>query len=116
MDAIGLFRGPAHIMERANEALDEIAGRDGRGVPVREAFPEPKYRGVQLAMDCCFRSGQETDVEVMGGRLYVFPRRRADGSVMGVRTVFVAVPLPRSPLPPAAPDHVQDQELAGAGR
>ena len=100
MPAIGLFRGPMHVMEWANDELLAASPRDGRGMPAREAFTEEKYADVQAAMDDCFRSGEDIRLDRPLGVLFVLPRRDAHRAVIGVATCFFVAPRPSQPARP----------------
>ena len=94
MAAIALFRGPYHVMEWCNEENLALMIRDGRGIPVREAFPEPEYEAIQAAMDGVYRSGTVTQLALSTGDLLIGPRSDDRGRVFGVRTWFRLAPVP----------------------
>ena len=94
MSAIALFRGPHHIMDWCNEEQLELVPRDGRGIPVREAFPESTFRETQTAMDDCFHSGRYVKLVRPHGVLWLCPRRDDRSRVYGVASHFRVSPLP----------------------
>ena len=100
MPAIGLFRGPMHVMEYANAEMLAVA-RDGRGMPVSEAYPERVYAGIHADMDECFRTGEIISSPQPRGILIVVPLRDDRGRVEGVGTWFeyAARPSLGGPLP-----------------
>lgn len=98
MPAIALFRGPYHVMEYANEEVIEFSQRDGRGIPVREAFTEERWAAVQAAMDRAFTFGEVVTLTRPLGTLVVRPRRDDRGRVVGVGTYFEADPVEVAPL------------------
>lgn len=106
MNAVALFRGPMHVMIRCSDEVIAIGGRDGRGVPVREAFPEEQYGPVQAAMDEVFVTGRTITLARPLGVLVIRPRIGARGRIVGVGTYFESAPVPRptpdrqEPLPP----------------
>lgn len=110
MAAVALFRGPVHVMIRCNDEVLAVGGRDGRGMPVREAFPEKRYSDVHLAMDDTFASGRTITLVRPHGVLVIRPRLGARGRIVGVGTYFEPVPLlpprPRQPLPEPVVDQV----------
>jgi hypothetical protein len=112
MAAIVLFRGPEHVMEWTDDDALGRSPRDGRGIPVREAFPEDTYRPLQTAMDEAYATGRRVRVQRPGGLFIADPRRDDDGNVWGVATVWVSeaelLSLPRSG-PDRRQDHLQDQ-------
>lgn len=95
MAAIGLFRGPAHLLEYANEEFAERARRLRipivPGVPSRELFTASDE--LALAMDRVYRTGLDEHVILPTGHVRVGPYVR-EGRRVGVWTRFV--PLPRS--------------------
>lgn len=97
--AVALFRGPMHVLEYADEDVLRLSPRDGRGIPVREAFPEEAYIPVQAAMDECFRSGETLELQRLTGSLILVPRRDGRGRVFGVATHFEAAPAALHPQP-----------------
>lgn len=103
MPATALFRGPAHVMEYADEEVIALAQRDGRGIPVREAFPEAEWAEVQAAMDEVWRSGAFIKLSRPLGTLLLGPRRDARGRVLGVATSFRLAPVRSSPQPDLGP-------------
>lgn len=116
MAVVVLFRGPEHVMEWSDDEGLRLSPRDGRGVPVREAFPEETYRPIQAAMDEAYRTGRRVRVKRPHGIFIADPRRDDDGDVFGVATVWVSeVELlllpPREPPRPRA--HRSDQRRPG---
>jgi hypothetical protein len=98
--AIGLFRGPMHVLEWANEELLALVPRECVGIPVRECFPEKEFADTQAAMDDCLRSGEYIRLVKPLGILWLGPRHDARGRVYGVASHFQLVPLPVDVLPP----------------
>jgi hypothetical protein len=98
--AIGLFRGPMHVMEWANEELLALVPRECIGIPVRECFPEEEFADTQAAMDHCLWTGEYIRLIKPHGTLWLGPRFDARGRVYGVRSHFVVSPLPADVLPP----------------
>lgn len=98
--AIGLFRGPMHVLEWANDELLALVPRDCVGIPVRECFPEDEFAESQVAMDDCLRSGKYICVARPLGILWLGPRRDARGRVYGVASHFQLAPLPADVRPP----------------
>ncbi len=101
MPATALFRGPAHVMEYADDEVIAAGQRDGRGVPVREMFPEPEWAKVQAAMDRVFRSGSCIRMAHRGGTILLCPRVDSRGRVFGVASYYRAdLVIPVAPLLP----------------
>lgn len=101
MAAIGLYRGPRHVIEYMNgEMIDAFGGVDWTGVPVCEAFPDEVFLPVQRMMNSAYRSGRAVSVRLPAGVLWVVPTLEA-GSVVGVGTHFEQ--SPSQPLPLAEP-------------
>jgi hypothetical protein len=78
-----------HVMEWTNEENLAVLPRDGRGIPVREAYPEPEYAGIQALMDEAYATGKRRWQPYPGAWLIVDPRLDASGRVVGVATAFV---------------------------
>ena len=112
MAAIALFRGPYHVMEWCNEELLELFPRDGRGIPVREAFPEEAFRDAQTAMDDCFHSGRYIKLDRPIGVLWLCPRRDDRGRVYGVASHFQPSPI-AAPRLTLLPEHLKEAQRAG---
>ena len=110
MAAIALFRGPSHVLEWGNEEFLAFVPREGRGMPVREAFPEEQFRDTQATMDEVFLTGRTLILPRPLGVLVVAPRH-ADGRVRGVSTYFELAPHALAPRPPRLPQLV----AVGAG-
>jgi len=100
MPAIALFRGPMHVLAWCNDELIVFAGRDGRGMPVREAFPEERYIETQAAMDEAYVTGRTIMLSRPLGQLVVAPRIGAQGRIVGVATWFEVAPVPQLLRPP----------------
>jgi hypothetical protein len=87
--AVGLFRGPQHVIEYLDDAARQYA--DGHpvplGIPLREAAVDSKYAPLIAVMDDVFATGWERGVETPTGVLWVMPRLRR-GRVIGVATKF----------------------------
>lgn len=99
-----LFRGPMHVMEWRDEEIVTLSGRDARGIPVREAFPEPRWHDVQAAMDEVFVTGRAVTLNRPLGVLVVQPRRDRRGRIFGVGTYFEPAPVPRVVQPLEVPE------------
>jgi hypothetical protein len=78
-----------HVMEWTNEENLAVLPRDGRGIPVKEAYLEPEWRPVQDLMDEVYRTGRRGWQAWPGAWLIVNPRRDASGRVVGVATAYV---------------------------
>lgn len=110
--AVTLFRGPFHVMEWCDEETIRIGGRDGRGAPVGEMFPEPEWFDIQAAMDETYRSGRILTLGLPHGILVLGPRTDERGRVYGVASWFLLSPRPVDvpPLPTLpAPVLLRDQ-------
>lgn len=103
MPAVTLFRGPYHVMEWCDEETIAIGGRDGRGAPVREMFPEPEWAEVQAAMDEAYRSGAIITLALPHGLLVLGPRVDERGRVYGVASWFLLSPQPADAPPRSMP-------------
>lgn len=101
--AIALWRGPRHVLIWANPAFMEKVPRDGRGVPVREAFIEPRYEPFIQALDACWEARGVIRLPVPPGILYLCPRRDQRGRMIGVASWYGDVPAPPEALPPRSP-------------
>jgi len=97
MGVRALFRGPMHILEWCDEEVIALAGRDGRGMPVKESFPEHRWHDVQVAMDEAYTTGRPVTLTRPLGLLVAVPRRDARGRIVGVGTYFELAPVQRSP-------------------
>jgi hypothetical protein len=100
--AVGLFRGPVHIIEYLNEALRLEVGRDiCTGMPASEAWPQRIYRPYRLVMDAVYQERRTICSWAPAGTFWVIPRYE-NGDFVGVATAFLADavprPLPRRPL------------------
>lgn len=116
MAAIALFRGPMHVLIWSNEEVLAFAGRDGRGVPVREAFPEERYSETQAAMDEVYVTGRTIMLNRPRGSLVVAPRVDARDRIVGVATYFEAAPVPQLLRPRGLqrrPDRESDRPAVG---
>ena len=100
MAAVALFRGLAHVMEWADPEVLNLAERDGRGMPVKEGYPEPHWRDTQAAMDEVYVTGRTVVIRRPLGLLVVNPRVDARGRIFGVSTWFQAAPAPTVPRAP----------------
>lgn len=103
MAAVTLFRGPFHVMEWCDEETIAIGGRDGRGAPVGEMFPEPEWVEVQAAMDEAYRSGAIITLALPHGYLVLGPRLDERGKVYGVASWFLLSPQPAAVPPRTSP-------------
>lgn len=109
MPAVTLFRGPFHVMEYADPEAIALAHRDGRGMPVREAFPEEHWTEVQAAMDEVWRSGALIKLARPLGTVILGPRLDDRGRVYGVAAYYRLAPRPAvarhrpTPLAPPLP-------------
>lgn len=97
MAAIALFRGRMHVMDWCNDELLEFAGRDGRGMPVSEAFPETMFAPVQAAMDEVFVTGATITMPRPHGLLVLGPRFDARGRIAGVASYYEPAPVTSRP-------------------
>jgi signal transduction histidine kinase len=55
--AVGVTRGPEHVLSAANRQLSAEIGRDALGEPFRDAFPTLADSGPHAALDAVFGSG-----------------------------------------------------------
>jgi hypothetical protein len=105
--AIGLVRGPSLVLEYANDELLALLPRDGRGMPLVEAYPEPAIADTIAVFEECFRSGEIIPVVRPAGILVACPRRDHRGRVFGVMGYYVSeaellgVPRPGVRVAPA---------------
>lgn len=97
MPAIGIFWGPRHIFEYANDRLIEILGDPSAylGQPIDEAFPQPENRARHALISRAYSSGEALYAEMGAGELWIIPLREGR-RVVGVATHFFAR---RQPLP-----------------
>lgn len=109
--AIALWSGPAHVLVAANAAFLDRVPAGCMGVPLREAFADPMWRGIQDAMDRAYRTGEVIAYPWGTAEVVIVPIR--DGTFRGVATHYapriVAAPLPaasRRPSPRSVPDRV----------
>jgi hypothetical protein len=100
MSSVALFRGPNHVMEWCDEETIAIGGRDGRGAPVREMFPEQAWAEAQAAMDVVWRTGSVIRLNRPHGLLILMPRVDESGHVFGVATYLQLAPQLASTLDP----------------
>ncbi|HVG15520.1 MAG TPA: PAS domain S-box protein, partial [Chitinophagaceae bacterium] len=57
--SLGIFRGPEHIFEMANDQYLELTGRSNIiGKSVREVFPEIENQGLFELLDCVYETGK----------------------------------------------------------
>lgn len=92
MPAVTLFRGPCHVIEYADSEAIAVGGRDGRGIPVREIYTEPKWYEALAAMDEVYRTGRLIQLARPNGTLLLGPRVDSQARVFGVASYFVALP------------------------
>lgn len=86
--AVGLFRGPGHVVEYVNDELRRWAPAfvDPTGMPAFEAFIIPN-EGARRGMDECYRTGRRVEVDgFLGGFLTIKARRDPAGRIVGVAT------------------------------
>ena len=88
MSAIGLYRGPGHVIEGASEEYLAFAGSDPTGMPASEAFPQLAYRPVIEAMDRVYATGRGEVLCAIYGEVKIIPRM-SEGRVVGVASFFV---------------------------
>jgi hypothetical protein len=105
-------------MDWTNEENLVVMPRDGRGIPVREAFPEPEWLPIQAMMDEVYRSGLRRWRAFPDAWLIVDPRRDAYGRVIGVATAYVPMnqPVLRPRLLPDLQSPALPPEEAGTRR
>jgi hypothetical protein len=100
--SFSLHRGACHVVEFISPELVEIAKFDPTGMPVREAFPDPAYRGLFAVMDRVYANGRPESTLRPSGLVTVLPWPTAS-RVEGVSVHLDAARAPR-PLPlPAQP-------------
>lgn len=105
MSAVGLYRGPGHVLIYANEELVAMSGSDGVGIPIRERELDSGYDSVIKAMDRVFQTGEvlrvPASVHHFRGTLSLRPRR-VRGRTIGVVCLFRAslALLEQSPVAP----------------
>ncbi|MDO7845082.1 PAS domain-containing protein [Hymenobacter sp. M29] len=66
--AIGLFRGPHHLVELANEEIGHILNRPAAqlvGHPIFDAAPDLREQGLEALMDSTFREGTPHDLRAV---------------------------------------------------
>lgn len=87
--AIAVYRGPAHVIVSANETYLTAAGFDPRGMPYREAFPQPEYGQIADLFDEVYLAGIITEAHLRTphgvARLVIAPVWQG-GQVCGVAT------------------------------
>lgn len=107
MPAIGIFRGPQHIFEYANDELVEILGDPSRYLdrPLDEAFPQPENHARHALIRRAYATGETVYAEMAAGALWIIPLREGQ-HVVGVATHFVARLRPLPALWPAEPDPI----------
>lgn len=98
MAAIGIFRGPSHIFDEANEEMLALHAEDYRGMPYAEAFPDPTWTPFMDLMDEVYETGIALEVTMPAGVTWLVPLTLC-GSVVGVAIHFSAV----APLPAGLP-------------
>ena len=108
MEVIAVFRGPAHVLVGGNDAQHGAVPTEAFGVPVREAFPEPKWRVIQATMDAVYADGLTRLLPFEGGCLTV-QRIEDQGRVLGVATHYA----PPQPVSPRAPQDLEPVASAG---
>lgn len=112
--AIGMFRGPTHIVDLANPLVCRLWGRQPEqvlGKPILEAIPELRGQGFDKLLDGVFQSGvayvgSETPARLdrtgsgtleMAHFSFVYePIRNEAGAIDGVAVIAVDV-TPKSP-------------------
>jgi hypothetical protein len=98
LSAIGLFRGPCHVVEYMSEDLVEILRSEPLGMPAAEAFPEPAYRRILQAMSRVYATGRPEVLPWENAKMTITPRL-VGGRVAGVSTHRPVTP-PVDPPPP----------------
>lgn len=86
MKAIGIFSGRAHVLIDTNEETRFVIPEEAFGVPVRESFPQARYRDLIATMDAVFADGTPRTVMLSCGRTVTVSRWRR-GPECGVGTV-----------------------------
>jgi hypothetical protein len=112
--AIGLVRGPSLVLEYANDELLALLPRDGRGMPLREAYPEPAIADTIALFEECFRSGEIIPVVRPAGVLIAYPRRDGQGRVFGVAGCYLS-DAEIAQLPPHLPTPVREPRAVESG-
>jgi hypothetical protein len=114
MGAIGLLRGSSLVLEYANDELLALLPRDGRGIPLREAYPESAIADTIALFEECFRSGEIIPAVRPAGVLIAYPRRDDRGRVFGVAGCYLAdseIAL----LLPHVPNRDRGEQAVGSG-
>jgi hypothetical protein len=83
MSAIGLFRGPRHVIEYMSDDFIEWIGEDLTGQPAYEAFPDAPYAAMRLALDDVLATGEPRIIRGAWGKLTILPRHQ-NGELVGV--------------------------------
>jgi hypothetical protein len=83
VSAIGLFRGPRHVIEYMSDDFIEWTGEDYTGQPAYEAFPDTAYAPMRLALDDVLATGEPRVIRGAWGMLTILPRRQG-GELVGV--------------------------------
>ena len=105
--ALGVFRGPRHVVELANPALLALWGRTAAqalGTPVFELLPETAGQGLEELMDRVLATGEAHQVREMPvllnragtpetayGNFAYQPLRDSDGRITGVAVLTLEV-------------------------
>ena len=85
---IALFRGEGHVLVDGNDEERAVVPPEAFGVPVREFFPEPKYRLLQAVMDAVWRDGRPRVLPFQDGAVTVVLLRDRQGRRLGVGTRY----------------------------
>jgi hypothetical protein len=99
--AIGIYRGPRHVFEYANEGMIELIATDPAeylGKPIGDTFTNPAWRPLQAVIRDTYLMGVAHEIDMPAGTMWVIPLSDA-GVVTSVATHFVA----RHPLQPVLP-------------
>lgn len=95
MEAIAVFRGPAHVLVDTNDESRDVLPPGSFGLPFREAFPQERYRELVAVMDRTLRDGRPRAVMLPGEGLLIV-RRWERGQDRGVATrVDLQAPQPQ---------------------
>lgn len=92
MPAIGIFRGPRHVFEYANDELTEILRADPATYldrSIDEVFTQPEHRARHALIARAYATGETLYAEMGAGVMWVIPLREGR-RVGGVATHFVA--------------------------
>lgn len=78
--ALCLFAGPGFVLVAVNGVWETLFGAPAIGVPVVEAYTDPKWRPAQAALRDVYRTGRQRSLITERGELRLAPWTFEDGT------------------------------------